>query len=290
MRCEPAHYFTVAKARAWRSAIDADPPYQRGGDAWTLAQRQRFIDSLLNGYDVPKLYLHDLRGRHPTKVYAVVDGKQRLNAIWSFLGDEFELADDGADARRPADAAAPRRRPTGRLFSELSPARQAELLGTYLSVVLIRDADEADIDELFARLNDGTPLTAAEARNAIAGRMSALIRDVAAMPGLARLLRFPDARGAHREVAAALLVAEDGRLHGRVGQPDLGPQALDAFVRARRDIDSDVARALRDAVARRVVAAAEHLRPDDPRLASPAGAIEAILRGWPASAATGQSD
>lgn len=167
MRCEPAHHFTVAKALAWRSAIDDDPPYQRPSDAWTIGQRQRFIDSLLNGYDVPKIYLHDLRGQHPTKVYAVVDGKQRLNAIWSFLTDELPLADDfrvepanvpdGAASMGLADApppAGPRR------FSELARSWQTMLLRTYLSVVLIRHATEADIEELFSRLNDGSPLDA----------------------------------------------------------------------------------------------------------------------------------
>lgn len=275
MRCEPAHFFTVAKARVWRSAIDDDPPYQRGGDAWTLAQRQRFIDSLLNGYDVPKLYLHDLRGRHPTKVYAVVDGKQRLSAIWSFLADGFGLADDFR-VERPSDGGS-QSGPVGPLrFSELAAEWQARLLATYLSVVLIRDADEADIDKLFARLNDGTPLTAAEARNAIAGRMSALVREVAAMPVLAELLRFADARGAHREVAVALLALEDAGRRGASGEPDLRPPALDAFVRARNDIDSASARALREAVERRVVATAARLAPDDPRLTSPAAAIEAL--------------
>lgn len=274
MRCEPAHFFTVAKARAWRSAIDDDPPYQRGGDAWTLAQRQRFIDSLLNGYDVPKLYLHDLRGQHPTKVYAVVDGKQRLTAIWSFLTDEFALAEG----------------PLGPLrFSELTPARRAGLLGTYLSVVLIRDAGEADIDELFARLNGGAPLTAAEARNAIAGEMSALIREVAAMPALAGLLRFADVRGAHREVAAALLALEDARLTGATGDPDLGRSGLDAFVRARRSIGAASARALRDAVRGRLVEAAARLDPDDPRLASPTAALEALWENSPSLAGTTRS-
>lgn len=164
MRCEPAHHFTVAKALAWRSAIDDDPPYQRPSDAWSIGQRQRFIDSLINGYDVPKIYLHDLRGQHPTKVYAVVDGKQRLNAIWSFLTDELPLADDFrvepanvADLPGLADApppAGPRR------FSELGRPWQTMLLRTYLSVVLIRHATEDDIEELFSRLNDGSPLDA----------------------------------------------------------------------------------------------------------------------------------
>lgn len=158
MRCVPAHAFTVGKARAWRSAIDDDPPYQRRGDLWTLAQGQRFIDSLLNGYDVPKFYLHDLRGIEPTRVYAVVDGKQRLHAIWAFLDDGFPLAADFRLEGRPPPTLAGTEQPrAGMCFSGLDAGWRAALLGTYLSVVLIQDANLADIDELFARLNDGVP-------------------------------------------------------------------------------------------------------------------------------------
>ncbi|HET7702134.1 MAG TPA: DUF262 domain-containing protein [Candidatus Limnocylindrales bacterium] len=164
MRCEPARDFTVAKALAWRSAIDDEPPYQRPGDAWTDDHRQLFIDSLLNGYDVPKIYLHDLRGRHPTKVYAVVDGKQRLTTLWSFVQDGFALApgfriesDDGVAV--PAGAVAP---VGGLRFSELDATWQRALLRTPLSVVLIRAASEEDIEELFSRLNNGVALSASQ--------------------------------------------------------------------------------------------------------------------------------
>src|SRR3954454_10053992 len=94
VRCIPATDFSVAKARAWRTSIDDDPAYQRAGDLWSERQRQRFIDSLINGYDVPKIYLHDLRGTDPRRVYAVVDGKQRLTAIWDYLADRFVLGPD----------------------------------------------------------------------------------------------------------------------------------------------------------------------------------------------------
>ena len=50
------------KAYLWRSAIQEKPPYQRESSVWSLEKQQLFIDSLLNGYDVPKIYLHDLRG------------------------------------------------------------------------------------------------------------------------------------------------------------------------------------------------------------------------------------
>jgi hypothetical protein len=174
MRCVPAHDFTVAKARAWRSAIDDDPSYQRRGDLWSLAQQQRFIDSLLNGYDVPKFYLHDLRGIEPNRVYAVVDGKQRLHAIWSFLDDGFCLAAGFRIESVPSpalDAAEPPQ--AGMRFSELEPRWRAALLGTHLSAVLIQDADLADIDELFARLNDGVPFHPSQRATASKRRQSA---------------------------------------------------------------------------------------------------------------------
>jgi hypothetical protein len=166
MRCEPAHHFTVAKAIAWRSSMDAEPLYQRRGDAWSLGHRQLFIDSLLNGYDIPKIYLHDLRGQHPTKVYAIVDGKQRLTALWSFVDDGFPLAEGFRvePANRP-DLPPAAIDPRGPLrFSELDRHWRDVLLGSFLSVVLIRDAQPADIDELFSRLNNGVPLSPDERR------------------------------------------------------------------------------------------------------------------------------
>lgn len=240
MRCEPAHHFTVAKARAWRSSIDDDPPYQRPGDVWSLARQQLFIDSLLNGYDVPKIYLHDRRGRHPTKVYAVVDGKQRLTALWSYLWDGFPL-DDAFRVDAPGSAGVDPKAlvPAGPLrFSELDPHWRDRLLGTYLSVVLIRDATVPDIEELFSRLNNGVPLSACDRRNAFGGDMSALIREVAASLALQGSMRVGGDGGTPLDRAARLLaVAHGGR--GRPGAAaDLSESGLDAFVRRHRTLDA----------------------------------------------------
>jgi hypothetical protein len=169
MRCVPEHRFTVAKAISWRSAINDSPPYQRPGDRWSVEQRGRFIDSLLNGYDVPKLYFHDLRGIEPIKVYAVIDGKQRLHAIWDFAADRFPLAPDfelEADPDPSTIGAEPPR--AGQTWSELAPAWKRAFLRTDLSVVLVQRATEADIDALFFRLNDGVPLTPEERRGRLA--------------------------------------------------------------------------------------------------------------------------
>jgi hypothetical protein len=278
MRCLPAHHFTVAKAVSWRAAIDEDPVYQRGGDAWTLQQQQRFIDSLLNGYDVPKIYLHDLRGRHPTKVYAIVDGKQRLTAIWSYLADGFPLADGVRLEAPPPEferqgveaSDGPRR------FSELQPAWRRRLLETYLSVVLIRDADEAAIDELFARLNSGVPLTAAERRNASGGDLAALVRELAARPDLAELLPFRDERGSHREVAAAVLALAAIEAGVSKAPAVLDDGVLDDLVRGHRRLDPAIRATLEAGVERRLASAGRAFDRDDQRLATPRQAIAAL--------------
>lgn len=275
MRCVPAHHFTVAKARSWRSAIATDPLYQRESSVWSLDKQQLFLDSLLNGYDVPKFYLHDLRGEQPTKVYAIVDGKQRLTAIWSYLDDGFPLAADfriepGHMPGLPPAAVAP----AGPLrFSELDPHWQRVLTGTFLSIVLIRDASEEDIEDLFSRLNNGEALNAAERRNAMGGDMVRLIREVARRPFFIERLAFTKARTQHFDLAVRLLVLEVEAPSGRDGIPDLGARALDAFVRDHRQmIDSDRA-ALVDTVGAQLDALATVFSHADPLLASPAQAL-----------------
>jgi hypothetical protein len=241
MRCVPAFDFTVAKALAWRSAIEENAPYQREGAVWSTEQQQLFVDSLLNGYDVPKIYLHDLRGQVPTKVYAIVDGKQRLTTIWRYLRDELPLAADYTtiEANIPDDArAAPAPRP-GQRFSELAAAWQDVLRTTHLSVVLIQNATVDDIEELFARLNNGEPLNAAEKRNAIGGSMAALARELARHPFFTDRLPYGNERYQHFDVATKFLFIEAGQREDRSAVPDLHADLLDRFVREGRALGHD---------------------------------------------------
>jgi hypothetical protein len=270
MRCVPAHHFTIAKARAWRSAIEERPPYQRESAVWSLDKQQLFIDSLLNGYDVPKIYLHDLRGQEPTKVYSIVDGKQRLTAIWAFLDDAIPLAPDfrveaaNLPEGLPATATAPA---AGQRFSELDRAWREVFLRTYLSVVLIRHATEPDIEALFARLNNGEPLNAAEKRNALGGAMARIVRDVASRPFFLERLHFSNGRYQHYELAARMLAVAMAAPPD--GLPDLRPSALDAFVRAHRDLPARDARRVSRSVDAALARMAEVFEPADPLLTSP---------------------
>src|SRR5258708_38564830 len=81
-----------------RHEIELDPEYQRISGIWTHEKRQLLIDSLVNGFDVPKLYFHEFvppkRKGGKQYRYAIIDGKQRLQTIWDFIDGSLELAED----------------------------------------------------------------------------------------------------------------------------------------------------------------------------------------------------
>ncbi len=55
------------------------------------------IDSIINDYDIPKLYFHVLDStdkKNKNYKYAVIDGRQRLETIWMFIDNKFTLAED----------------------------------------------------------------------------------------------------------------------------------------------------------------------------------------------------
>jgi predicted SnoaL-like aldol condensation-catalyzing enzyme len=187
--------------------IEVDPSYQREGDVWTLEKRQLLIDSLLNGFDLPKLYFHRFarpkeKGAQKSLQYAIIDGRQRLEAIWDFVNDEFPLADDFKffeDSKVKA----------GELtYSDLAreyPELKMRFDARTLPVVIVETDDIDLIEEMFSRLNEAVPLNAAEKRNAFGGPMAKAIRDVAEHTFFKTCIRFSPKRFRYREIAAQFL-------------------------------------------------------------------------------------
>ena len=91
MRSEMGQW-TVRMLVDLQGRMDVDAEYQRGL-VWSDAQQKLLIDSLLRGFDVPKIYL---RRNAPGErfLFQVVDGKQRLTALWRYFGDDIALPRD----------------------------------------------------------------------------------------------------------------------------------------------------------------------------------------------------
>ena len=153
-----------------REHIHTRPPYQRMGDVWNLEKRQLLIDSLLNGFDIPKLYFHEFmpvkKIGNQTFRYAIVDGKQRLETIWKFIEGDFPLASDFKYFADPKVNAA------NMTYADLSnkyPSLKISFDSRTLPIITIQTEDTDLIEEMFSRLNEAVPLNAAEKRNAWGG-------------------------------------------------------------------------------------------------------------------------
>ncbi len=79
-----------------KGQLNLDPPYQRRS-VWSPRDRRYFIDTILNNYPVPPIFLHKTLDENGRSTYHVVDGKQRLQTIIMFRENKFAIPDDFSD-------------------------------------------------------------------------------------------------------------------------------------------------------------------------------------------------
>ena len=54
---------------------------------WSLRKRQKLMDTIFNQYDMPKFYFL----RQKDKTFHILDGKERMSAIFDFINNEYIL-------------------------------------------------------------------------------------------------------------------------------------------------------------------------------------------------------
>lgn len=154
----------------------------------------------------------------------------------------------------------------GAKFSEIPEYWQEEFRGTGLSIVLIQDASDDDIEELFSRLNNGEPLNAAEKRNAMSGDMSKLIREVAKHKFFVEQLKIKNTRFQHLEIAAKFLLLEDTSQAGLGLFADLKKKFLDEMVKKNKKMQSAAQSGLTKRVNEQLSTLQKVFRKQDPLL------------------------
>lgn len=141
-----------------RQSINLNPMWQRG-QAWHTPKKVLLVDSILRGMDMPKLYFREKR--RGSEEVDVVDGQQRLRAIWGFFDGEFSL--EHRQPLQPIEGS----EVDGLAYSELPKSLKSRLRNFKVSIASITKAEKQDITLLFARLQLAAPLNSAELRNAI---------------------------------------------------------------------------------------------------------------------------
>ncbi|MEA5528673.1 DUF262 domain-containing protein [Dolichospermum sp. UHCC 0684] len=136
-----------------------DPEYQRR-KRWDNVRKSRLIESFIMNVPIPPIFLYEIE----YSIYEVMDGQQRLTAIYDFYKGNFQL--EGLQYWRELD---------GRNYANLPEQVRRGIDRRYLSsIVLLQETakSEEEAEELkrivFERLNSGgEQLTPQETRNAL---------------------------------------------------------------------------------------------------------------------------
>ena len=195
------------------------PEYQREPNLWSLAAKQRLIDSMIRHFDIAPLYFY----KDINDSIGCVDGRQRIGAIMSFLGEnddnnphaefQFRHFNEIYGDQPPFESL------EGKSFSEIKERSEhdddqlacnfvKELLNYELTVVMLSDSKEAQEFNLqFTRLNLGMIINSGEKLHAMVGalRDKCFKENELGQHSFLKETNIPTRRYAREQVAAQIL-------------------------------------------------------------------------------------
>ncbi|WP_165802755.1 DUF262 domain-containing protein [Dehalogenimonas alkenigignens] len=207
----------ISKARSlleWyhdRNLLDMEPSYQRRSDLWPEKHKQLLINSVLNKYDVPKIYVADFTYNDSSlkevkKPYAIIDGKQRLSTIYSFFENKLQLDNTPVFFENKTIVL------KGYTYDRLKEdyyylaKRFEDYIPTVMSVIT---NNLEEVQELFIRLNLNVSISGPERRNAMAGPIPPYIKKISVHRFFRENATFPINRGQDLNASAKMLFYEE---------------------------------------------------------------------------------
>ena len=148
---------------------------------WSVEEKQRFLDSIIQGFPVPIVLLAETK-YNQKDVFEIIDGMQRMNAINSFIENEYDLDGKYFDLNTMVETK--ELLDSGRLHQK-EPVLEREkcsLIARYpLPLSVYSFNDDKKVDEVFRRINsNGRYLSGQELRSAGAlGKFPNLVRKIA---------------------------------------------------------------------------------------------------------------
>lgn len=123
------------------NALELNPVFQRRA-VWSDKAKSYLMDTILRGKPIPKVFIRQkINVTTKTSIREVVDGQQRLRTILSYIKDGFVVT-----KRQNPDYG-------GMRFSQLQEDIQAQVLSYEISVDLLINLPDAEILDIFGRLN-----------------------------------------------------------------------------------------------------------------------------------------
>ena len=138
-----------------RKELVVNKDYQRGSGFWPKNAKVYLIDTILNDFQVPKLYFSETVNLETRRTkMEIIDGQQRISVIKEFADNGFRLTSYSENFQ-------------GLKFDDLTDEIKTQFLGYPLQVDLVLQASSDEILEMFRRMNSHTtPLNKQEQRHA----------------------------------------------------------------------------------------------------------------------------
>jgi hypothetical protein len=152
---------------------------------WTIDEKRALIDSVLHDYPIPLILLAFTTLPNGSKTFEILDGMQRLNALFGFIENGFDVAGKYFDveqlARAKQMAAAGSFKAISAEDKLLSPKECANFLDYTLAVTEFPATNEDAVNEVFGRINSyGRRLSDQEKRQAgVVSGFANLVREIA---------------------------------------------------------------------------------------------------------------
>jgi hypothetical protein len=152
-----AQVYRINDILGWndRRELRLAPDFQRRR-VWTPRGRSYLIDSIIRGMPLPQFFVREIvLPKERRTVREVVDGQQRLTAILDFLAGNLTILPMHSEQYARTK------------FEDMTDDVQKSILSFPLSVNILEGVEDADVLEIFSRLNSySMPLNKQEKLNA----------------------------------------------------------------------------------------------------------------------------
>ncbi len=177
--------WSIEKIYQKRDSISC-PDFQREPKLWKIRDKQLLIDSIFNDIDIPKLYFSKI-GKEE---YEVIDGQQRLWAIWEFIDNEYDCKLNSKSYK----------------FRDLNNDIELQFLNYEIQIVEIKGATKDYLRELFLRLQLGLLLITGEKLHAKVGYMKDFVFNEMNSHKFIQLIKIPNHRYAKQTLCAQIVI------------------------------------------------------------------------------------
>jgi hypothetical protein len=210
--------------------------YQRG-KVWGKEKQQRLIESIIKNLSIGLLIVKE---DHQQR-FEVLDGQQRLETIFLFIEGNICT---------PAELEAFPEKKYADLQNDLVRRPAFDNFSVYYDEVL--GGNDAEIADIFLRLQEGVPLNSAEKLNATLGKMRDFVFEVSRHAFFKKDIKIDEGRFAHRYLAAQMVFLQLESEFYKEQFPEFGDPRFVKLKKMYRDHKLRVPRDLRREVYRTI--------------------------------------